>query len=162
VDFEEIAFATKSLRIAFDRNMSDHRAPVNDESMLNRCPLCARAHEEDAIASNAFAMAVADGFPLNPGHALVIPRRHIADLFELEPDELAALWALVPVVCDAIKRSHRPHGFNIGINVGQAAGQTVAHAHVHVIPRYNGDVPDPRGGVRWVLPERADYWSGRT
>ena len=142
--------------------MGDHRVPVNDNSASNSCPLCARAHKGNAIASNALAIAVADGFPLNPGHALVIPRRHIADLFELGPEEQAALWALVPVVRDAIMSSLQPAGFNIGVNVGTAAGQTVDHAHVHVIPRYLGDVPDPRGGVRLVLPERADYWSERT
>jgi len=114
------------------------------------------------LASNALALAIPDGYPLSKGHVLVIPRRHIADLFDLEAEEQAAVWVLVAGVREVVQRSHRPAGFNIGVNVGAAAGQTVAHVHVHVIPRYLGDVPDPRGGVRWVLPDRADYWSDRT
>jgi len=132
------------------------------EGEARDCPLCARARSVQATISNALAVAVPDGYPLSLGHSLVIPRRHVADLLALAPDEQAALWTLVPEVCAALRRDHRPAGFNIGVNVGAAAGQTVAHAHVHVIPRYVGDAPDPRGGVRWVLPDRADYWSERT
>lgn len=122
------------------------------------CPFCVpRAF----LAENSGAVAFLDGYPLAEGHALVTPRRHVADLFELNPEELAAVWALLPVVRGHLAARHRPDGFNIGVNVGAAAGQTVAHAHVHLIPRYRGDVADPRGGVRWVLPAKADYWSRR-
>lgn len=123
------------------------------------CPLCARA--ADPIAANALAVAFFDAFPLNPGHALIIPRRHVADLFELMPDELAAVWELLPEVKGIIDRDFAPQGYNIGVNVGRAAGQTVSHAHVHVIPRIAGDVADPRGGMRWIIPQRAAYWSTR-
>jgi diadenosine tetraphosphate (Ap4A) HIT family hydrolase len=113
----------------------------------------------EALASNAWAVALLDGFPISPGHALIVSRRHVASLFDLSPEEQAGLWALLGPVRDTLLREHAPAGFNVGVNVGAAAGQTVAHVHVHVIPRYDGDVEDPRGGVRWVIPARANYWS---
>ena len=103
-------------------------------------------------------MAFKDGFPVNPGHALIVPRRHVADLFELTADEQAALWRLLPEVKQRLDARHSPAGYNVGVNVGAAAGQTVGHVHVHLIPRFAGDVEDPRGGVRWVVPARAAYW----
>ncbi len=78
--------------------------------------------------------------------------------FDLDPDERAALLEMVDVVRDALDDEFHPDGYNVGVNVGAAAGQTVPHVHVHVIPRYTGDVADPRGGIRWVLPDRAAYW----
>jgi diadenosine tetraphosphate (Ap4A) HIT family hydrolase len=122
------------------------------------CPLCAAAARSDLLAANDHAVAVSDAFPVSSGHALIISQRHVADLFQLTTDEQAALWALLPAVKQALDERHRPDGYNIGVNVGLAAGQTVDHVHVHVMPRYTGDAPDPRGGVRWVLPERAAYW----
>ena len=115
----------------------------------------------ELLATNAFAVAIADAFPISPGHALVVPRRHVADFFDLAAEKQAGLWTLLPLVKQAIDAGHTPAAYNIGLNVGAAAGQTVAHMHVHLIPRYPGDVPDPRGGVRWVLPARAAYWSRR-
>jgi diadenosine tetraphosphate (Ap4A) HIT family hydrolase len=125
------------------------------------CPLCTAAARPDTLAGNDHAVALLDGFPVNPGHALIVSRRHVADLFDLPPAEQAALWALLPAVKAAIDARYSPGGYNVGVNVGAAAGQTVDHVHVHVIPRYEGDVEDPRGGVRWVIPARADYWSHR-
>ena len=89
----------------------------------------------------------------------MIPRKHVVSLFELSTAEQADLWMLVASVREQLQQEFNPDGFNIGVNDGTAAGQTVLHAHVHVIPRYAGDVPDPRGGVRWIIPEKADYWS---
>lgn len=120
------------------------------------CPFC---QPRRWIVENAGAVAFLDGFPVSPGHALITPRRHVADLFELAPEELASVWTLLPAVRAHVATLHRPDGFNVGVNVGAAAGQTVGHAHVHLIPRYQGDVADPRGGVRWILPAKADYWS---
>jgi len=100
-----------------------------------------------------------DGFPLAPGHALLVPRRHVASWFEATREERIALLDAVDVARAAIERDHGADGFNLGVNVGAAAGQTVFHLHVHVIPRRAGDVADPRGGVRHVLPAKADYWS---
>ena len=122
------------------------------------CPLCSAAEGREILSANIHAAAIWDAFPLSPGHALIVSRRHVADLFELSAEEHAALWALLPAVKAAIGARHAPAGYNVGVNVGAAAGQTVGHVHVHVIPRYEGDVLDPRGGIRWVLPERAAYW----
>ena len=123
------------------------------------CPLCTSIASRQHLATNAAAVAFADGFPVSPGHTLIVSRRHVASMFELTADEVAAIWALVPAVKAAIEQAHQPTAYNIGVNVGRDAGQTVGHVHVHVIPRYGGDVEDPRGGVRWVIPAKADYWS---
>lgn len=98
-----------------------------------------------------------DAFPVSPGHALLVPRRQIAGWFEASPEEQAALFEGVAAARSEIEKNHQPDGYNIGINVGAAAGQTIFHLHVHVIPRYHGDVADPRGGVRHVIPEKANY-----
>ena len=109
------------------------------------------------IAGNRLAFAVWDRFPVADGHALVIPRRQVGDWWEATPEERADVLALVDVVKREIERIHRPDGFNVGFNCGEAAGQTVAHLHLHVIPRYAGDVPDPRGGIRNVIPAKGNY-----
>jgi diadenosine tetraphosphate (Ap4A) HIT family hydrolase len=100
-----------------------------------------------------------DGYPVSNGHALLVPKRHFATWFEADPAEQGALLAGVDRVREAIEGRYKPDGYNIGVNSGPAAGQTVAHLHLHVIPRYKGDVADPRGGIRWVIPGKADYWS---
>jgi len=123
------------------------------------CPFCARISAGSSIDRAGMAASLPDGFPVSPGHTLVVPVRHVADLFELSQPELADLLALVVVTKERLVEAHHPDGFNIGVNVGAAAGQTVPHAHVHVIPRYTGDVQDPRGGVRWVVPSHAAYWN---
>jgi diadenosine tetraphosphate (Ap4A) HIT family hydrolase len=122
------------------------------------CPLCSAAEGREILSANTYAIAIWDAFPVSPGHALIVSRRHVANLFELSAEEQAALWALLPAVKAAIDAHRAPAGYNVGVNVGTAAGQTIGHVHVHVIPRYEGDIRDPRGGVRWVLPERAAYW----
>ena len=121
------------------------------------CPFCQRARTDTSLES-ALAVAFPDAFPVSPGHTLVIPRRHEADYFALTDEEKAAIWRLVDDVRRALDTDLRPAGYNIGLNVGTAAGQTVGHAHIHVIPRYAGDVADPRGGIRWVFPDRARWW----
>jgi diadenosine tetraphosphate (Ap4A) HIT family hydrolase len=107
---------------------------------------------------NDAAIAIPDAFPVAEGHVLVVPKRHVASLFDLPDEELAALWKLVALVRAKLASELKPDGFNVGLNDGAAAGQTVPHAHVHVIPRRAGDVADPRGGVRWILPAKARYW----
>jgi len=106
-------------------------------------------------------LALRDAFPVTPGHALVVPRRHVAAWRDLTSDEKAAIFDLVDRVRETLDAQHAPNGYNIGMNDGIAAGQTVMHVHVHVIPRYAGDDPDPRGGVRRVLPHKAAYWTAR-
>ena len=113
---------------------------------------------ERIAGDNELGLIVRDAFPVSPGHRLIIPRRHIGSLFELRPEERDALPALLEQARDELQRSHQPQGYNIGINDGPAAGQTVPHLHIHLIPRYSGDLPDPRGGVRWVIPGKARYW----
>ncbi len=124
------------------------------------CPFCAPPAER-IIARSERALALWDGFPVSPGHALVVPARHVGTWFDATADERADLLRLLDEARAVIVRAHAPDGWNIGMNLGAAAGQTVPHLHVHLIPRYAGDVADPRGGVRWVVPEKADYWSER-
>jgi diadenosine tetraphosphate (Ap4A) HIT family hydrolase len=104
------------------------------------------------------ALAFFDGFPVSEGHALVIPKAHVASIFDLAPKELSVVWNLVGRVRQKLQQKYSPDAFNIGVNDGFAAGQTVSHAHIHIIPRRKGDVADPRGGVRWVISNKAKYW----
>ena len=125
------------------------------------CPFCA---EPAALAGgielhNALAYVREDKYPVSPGHLLIIPRRHAEDWFSLTPDEQAAITQLINQAKTWLDERYAPAGYNIGMNCGAAAGQTVPHMHCHLIPRYEGDVEDPRGGVRWVKADKADYWS---
>jgi diadenosine tetraphosphate (Ap4A) HIT family hydrolase len=115
------------------------------------CPFC-NLPASRILGGDELAIIASDGYPVSPGHALIIPRRHIGSFFETTAAERASLLQLL----DA---GFHPDAVNIGINDGRAAGQTVPHLHIHLIPRYAGDSPDPRGGVRWVLPEKAKYWA---
>lgn len=123
------------------------------------CPFCTQLTTGSGELANEHAVAIEDAYPVTPGHMLIVTRRHVASYFELSEEEQAGLWQLLPTVRAALERAHHPDGFNLGMNDGAAAGQTVRHVHLHVIPRYEGDVPDPRGGVRWIIPERAPYWN---
>ena len=125
------------------------------DSFEAECPFCFPA---TLVATTPSALALRDAYPTSEGHTLVVPRRHVASLFDLTPEEQTELWQLVAQVRSALVEQFHPDAFNIGINDGEAAGQTVPHAHIHVIPRFHGDVADPRGGVRWVIPEKAAYW----
>lgn len=108
-------------------------------------------------AQNEHAYAIYDKHPVNPGHVLIIPKRHMSDYFELEPEEEACIWSLLRVMKSTVELKFKPDGWNIGINNGKSAGQTIFHLHVHLIPRYEGDVDMPEGGVRGVIPVRRDY-----
>ena len=121
------------------------------------CPFCSLP-DSRIIAGDERAVVIRDGFPVSPGHTLIIPRRHVASFFDTTIEERASLFALLEEQKVILEREFRPDGYNIGINDGAAAGQTVPHLHLHLIPRYQGDSPDPRGGLRWVLPEKASYW----
>lgn len=123
------------------------------------CVLC-KIDESRIAWSSPLVLALWDGFPVSPGHALVVPRRHAASWNELTQDEKAAIFSGVDAARALIADRYRPDGYNVGFNDGVAAGQTVMHFHMHVIPRYEGDTPDPRGGVRWVLADNAIYWKG--
>ena len=109
---------------------------------------------------NALAYCARDTFPVSPGHSLIIPFRHCADFFELSPEEVAACMELLVAARRDLAAELAPAGYNIGVNVGPAGGQSVRHVHVHLIPRYAGDHPNPQGGVRQIIPWKADYPRG--
>jgi diadenosine tetraphosphate (Ap4A) HIT family hydrolase len=109
------------------------------------------------LASNRSAFAIPDRFPVTPGHTLVVPRRPITTWWEATGAERYDIWTLVDQVKALLDAQRRPDGYNVGFNAGAAAGQTVAHLHIHVIPRYHGDTPDPRGGIRHVIPGKGNY-----
>ena len=121
------------------------------------CPFCTFG-DSGFVLANDHALAVYDGFPVTPGHSLIIPKRHISSFFEATKEEQAALLDLVTRMRELLVTERKPDGFNIGVNDGAAAGQTVMHLHIHLIPRYLGDTEDPRGGVRWIMPVKAPYW----
>lgn len=122
---------------------------------VERCPFCSA---EPTLGASPHARAFPDAYPVADGHALVVPARHVRSLFDLPPDAQRDVWNLVREVRERLAAETGAKAFTIGVNDGEAAGQTVEHAHVHVIPRRPGDVDDPRGGVRRVIPERAAYW----
>lgn len=122
------------------------------------CAFCTLTADR-VVHGSEFAVVIRDGFPISPGHTLIIPRRHVASFFEITDSERTDLTSLLAVARADLEREFHPAGYNIGINDGTAAGQTVPHLHIHLIPRYHGDADDPRGGVRWVLPDKAAYWN---
>ncbi len=125
--------------------------------MSESCPFC-DLPERRIILANDLAVAVRDGFPISPGHTLILPRRHVGSFFAATNDERAAMLALLDTAKEALDGEFHPDSYNLGINDGLAAGQTVPHLHLHLIPRYDGDREDPRGGIRWIIPEKAQYW----
>jgi diadenosine tetraphosphate (Ap4A) HIT family hydrolase len=125
--------------------------------MTKPCPFCTLPPER-IIDSNNLALVIRDGYPVSPGHTLVIPKRHIGSWFDITPEEQSAMLDLLRRAKEVLEEEFKPDGYNIGINDGPTAGQTVPHLHIHLIPRYKGDLADPRGGVRWIIPEKAKYW----
>ena len=121
------------------------------------CPFCTLPPER-ILARNEYGGILRDLYPVSPGHTLVIPWRHVGSFFDLTPDERAGLMSLVEGAKAELDAEMRPDAYNLGLNDGPAAGQTVPHCHLHLIPRYVGDQGDPRGGVRWVIPGKARYW----
>ena len=112
---------------------------------------------KDKILENEFAFAIYDGFQVSKGHSLVIPKRVVSSVFDLDDDEYNLIFILLRDVKKILLEKFKPDGFNIGINNGTVAGQTIDHAHIHIIPRYKGDLKDPRGGVRNILPDNTGY-----
>ena len=121
------------------------------------CPFCS-VPDARILLQNDHAIVLPDAFPVSEGHSLVVPKQHVLSVFDLPVEEQAALWRLVAEIRERLKEQLHPDAFNIGLNDGEAAGQTVMHAHIHVIPRFRGDVEEVRGGVRRVLPKKAAYW----
>jgi len=106
---------------------------------------------------NEFAYSARDTYAVSPGHTVVIPKRHVASFFELTPEEVTACMDLIGEEKKLIDEKSKPDGYNIGVNVGSAAGQSIHHVHIHIIPRYKGDVENPQGGVRHVIPKKGHY-----
>lgn len=127
---------------------------------MSACAFCDLATER-ILKRGEVCLAFGDGYPISPGHTLVIPKRHISSFFGTTAEERSELFSMLDWCREELIARYNPAGFNIGINDGQPAGQTVMHLHIHLIPRYLGDKPDPRGGVRWIFPAKADYWSGK-
>ena len=129
----------------------------NFKNMPKSCPFCTLPQER-IIDSNDLALVIRDGYPVSPGHTLVIPKRHIGSWFKITPEEQGAMLDLLGRAKAVLEEEFKPDGYNIGINDGPTAGQTVPHLHMHLIPRYKDDLEEPRGGVRWIIPEKAKYW----
>lgn len=121
------------------------------------CPFCDLPSGRVVLESGP-CLVVRDGYPISRGHTLIIPKRHIASFFDATDEERQALVDALAAAKTELDREFSPAAYNIGINDGPAAGQTVPHLHIHLIPRYIGDRDDPRGGVRWVIPDKARYW----
>lgn len=123
---------------------------------MSDCIFC-NYDESEILAENKFVFAILDHFPVNNGHCLIIPKRHFPNFFDAKEEEIKAIYSLMHEVKEIFDIQYEPAGYNIGINVGSYAGQTIDHLHVHLIPRYVGDVDDPRGGVRNLKEAMMDY-----
>lgn len=121
------------------------------------CPFCNPDAERELIVESATVYALYDKFPVNKGHALIIPKKHCSDYFDLSFKEQQACWYVLNKVKSIVQEKFNPDGFNVGINIGEKAGQTINHVHIHLIPRYDGDVEEPRGGIRGVIPSKQSY-----
>jgi len=129
-----------------------------DVALSGPCVFCTLPTER-IQGENEHGVWILDAHPVSPGHSLIIPKRHVESLFDATQSEREAMLALLAEAREYVIKDHSPSGYNIGINEGSAAGQAVPHLHVHLIPRYAGDTEQPRGGIRWVIPEKANYWS---
>lgn len=109
------------------------------------------------ILENTYAFAISDQYPVSQGHTLITLKRHIASLFEASSEEITAIFELAKQVQELLSKQYKPDGYNVGFNDLEAAGQSIPHCHLHIIPRYQGDVKNPRGGIRGVIPEKQNY-----
>lgn len=126
-------------------------------NLSSDCPFCNPDKDREIILESASVFAIYDKFPVSNGHVLIIPKKHVSNYFELSFKEQSACWFVLNSVQKIIQEKFNPDGFNVGININETAGQTVPHVHIHLIPRYNGDVEIPRGGVRGVIPDKKEY-----
>lgn len=134
--------------------MTDEAQATNQQE---ECRFCVSKPGRRLLAENEYGFAAFDRHPASEGHFLVIPRRHFASYFDINDEETLALWNLVKQGKEIVDEKYHPDGYNIGINVGHWAGQSIHHLHIHVIPRYKGDVENPKGGVRGVIPDKKLY-----
>ena len=118
---------------------------------------CDEFPKERVVYQDDTWLAIYDNYPVSKGHVLLIPKRHCDTYFDLNYVELASLGVTIGIIKFILNNKFHPTGYNIGVNCGKSAGQTVMHCHIHIIPRYDGDMEDPRGGVRGVIPEKQKY-----
>ena len=126
-----------------------------------KCPFCKLSRRVEIICETTTCVAFYDGYPVSPGHALIIPKRHVASYRDLSRQERYDMDDIREYVMRKIDERYHPDGYNVGININEAAGQSVFHCHMHIIPRYKGDVPNPKGGVRGVIPRKKIYETGK-
>lgn len=126
--------------------------------MKTECIFCKKIVDKNITLENEKAVSFFDGFPLSKGHTLIIPKRHERDFFNLNNAEQQNIISLMNLAKENLIKEFKPDGFNVGINIGDYAGQTIQHAHLHLIPRFKGDVAEPKGGIRWIIPDKAPYW----
>jgi len=125
---------------------------------MTECRFCSPSYQKERnVMENKYFFANFDDNPVTKGHMKVIPKRHVGSFFDLADEEMAAAYDLLKKAKKMLDKKFNPDAYNIGVNDGKAAGQTVFHLHIHIIPRYFGDVPDPTGGVRNVIPEKGNY-----
>lgn len=125
----------------------------------NPCKFCGDAYQKSkrTILENDLCFANFDGFPVTEGHIKIMTKRHVANFFEITAEEMSAIFDLALQGKKLLDERYHPDGYNVGVNIDSAGGQTIFHVHMHLIPRYKGDVPDPTGGVRTVIPEKGNY-----
>ena len=133
-----------------------------DNTLMNemtdsKCPFCSLGAGGNIVCEAQTCVEFYDKYPVSPGHTLIVPKRHVSSYFDLSPQERQDMDTMLQYVKQILDKQYHPDGYNIGINVNEAAGQTVFHVHMHLIPRYHGDVPNPKGGVRGVIPDRQKY-----
>ena len=138
-----------------DTRLQPQHAHNGPSLHVGACIFCHLTRE--IIAESPLALGFFDSFPVSRGHALVVPRRHVATIWDMTDEEYAESFLLVRKVKDVLHARFGAEAFNVGVNCGEVAGQSVWHAHIHVIPRYPGDVASPRGGVRNVIPSKGQY-----
>ena len=154
-----------NVKLAYKSIFKNENCEIYEYKHLNQlkrkenptCQFCNPGPERELIVESATAFAMFDKFPVSQGHALIIPKKHCADYFDLTFREQSACIFMLNTVKEILTKKFNPDGFNVGINVSEAGGQTVRHVHIHLIPRYKGDVTEPRGGVRGVIPEKKNY-----
>ena len=134
---------------------------TSKEKLENKCdpnnPCLFCTDPQGVSLTNELAFSARDSYAVSPGHSVVIPRRHVASFFDLTPEEINACMKLITEERGLLDKEFKPDGYNIGVNIGHAAGQSILHVHIHIIPRYKGDVENPQGGVRHVIPKNGHY-----
>ncbi len=152
-----LPFPSIACNDSFELYQYNHFNRLSRHDGGTQCPFCNLSQRVEIICETATCIAFYDGYPVSPGHALIIPKRHVASYFDLTNHEREAMNVVLQYVRQKLDERFHPDGYNIGINVNEAAGQSVFHVHMHLIPRYKGDVPNPKGGVRGVIPNKQKY-----